>query len=257
MIWTPGYWAYGPDGYYWVPGAWVPAPYAGALWTPGYWGWSGGLYVWHSGYWARHVGYYGGVNYGGGYFGIGFAGGEWRGGVFAYNTAVVRVDPRFVHTTFVDRTVINRYTVENPRHVAYAGGPGGINHAPTAEERMAEHDQHMGRTSFQTEHVNAAMHDRSSYFNNNHGHPSTFAESKPLGAETHGAPAGTGHPGGNGAANTYRPNNGAGHTTGSHNSNAGGSRPTGQPHNTSHGHPQGRPGGGPKPEPHRNQRGHR
>ena len=19
-IWTPGYWAYGPDGYYWVPG---------------------------------------------------------------------------------------------------------------------------------------------------------------------------------------------------------------------------------------------
>jgi len=22
-IWTPGYWAYGPDGYYWVDGAWI------------------------------------------------------------------------------------------------------------------------------------------------------------------------------------------------------------------------------------------
>ena len=39
-MWTPGYWAYGPDGYYWVPGTWVPAPYVGALWTPGYWGWN-------------------------------------------------------------------------------------------------------------------------------------------------------------------------------------------------------------------------
>ena len=46
-MWTPGYWAYGDDGYYWVPGAWVPAPYEGALWTPPYWGWSGGIYVFH------------------------------------------------------------------------------------------------------------------------------------------------------------------------------------------------------------------
>ena len=28
LMWTPGYWAYDGDdgGYYWVPGAWVPAP---------------------------------------------------------------------------------------------------------------------------------------------------------------------------------------------------------------------------------------
>ena len=26
LMWTPGYWAYGDDGYYWVPGAWVPPP---------------------------------------------------------------------------------------------------------------------------------------------------------------------------------------------------------------------------------------
>jgi len=34
LIWTPGYWAYGPYGYYWVPGAWCEPPYVGALWTP-------------------------------------------------------------------------------------------------------------------------------------------------------------------------------------------------------------------------------
>ena len=51
-----------------------------------------GLYVFHGGYWGPHVGYYGGVNYGFGYMGVGFAGGVWRGGVFAYNTAVVHVN---------------------------------------------------------------------------------------------------------------------------------------------------------------------
>src|ERR1700733_893254 len=102
LMWTPGYWGYGPDGYYWVPGAWVPAPYEGALWTPGYWGWGGGLYVWHPGYWGRHVGYYGGVNYGFGYMGVGFAGGLWVGGAFRYNTAVMRVGPG-IHNTYIDR----------------------------------------------------------------------------------------------------------------------------------------------------------
>ena len=52
LIWTPGYWAYGDDGYFWVPGAWVSAPYVGALWTPGYWGWSDGQYVFNDGYWG-------------------------------------------------------------------------------------------------------------------------------------------------------------------------------------------------------------
>src|ERR1700722_3711779 len=96
LMWTPGYWAYGDDGYYWVPGAWVPAPYIGALWTPGYWGWFGGNYRWNEGYWGAHVGYYGGINYGFGYMGIGFAGGEWRGGGFAYNEAVMHVDRTIV-----------------------------------------------------------------------------------------------------------------------------------------------------------------
>jgi hypothetical protein len=189
LIWTPGYWAYGPDGYYWVPGTWVPSPFVGGLWTPGYWGWGNGLYVFHPGYWGYHVGYYGGVNYGGGYLGIGFAGGEWRGGVFAYNTAVVHVNETVIHTTFVDRTVINRYTVANPNHVAYAGGPGGIQHVATAQEQIAAHETHTAPTSFQTQHIQAAQNNHASYAKVNGGHPATLAAAKPLAVESHPAPA--------------------------------------------------------------------
>ena len=32
--WTPGYWNYAPQGYYWVPGAWVAPPYQGAPLDP-------------------------------------------------------------------------------------------------------------------------------------------------------------------------------------------------------------------------------
>ncbi len=189
LMWTPGYWAYGPDGYYWVPGAWVPSPYVGALWTPGYWGWSGGLYVWHAGYWGPHVGYYGGVNYGFGYFGIGFAGGIWRGGVFAYNTAVVRVNTTVIRNVYVDRTVIQRDTIVNDRHAAYSGGPGGINHPPTAQERSYMNERHMAATSLQTQHANAAMHDHNAYAKVNGGHPQQLAAARPLQAERQTAPA--------------------------------------------------------------------
>lgn len=178
-MWTPGYWGYGPDGYYWVPGTWVPAPYEGAMWTPGYWGWNTGLYVWHPGYWARHVGYYGGINYGFGYFGMGFVGGMWRGNRFMYNTAVMRVNRTVIRNTYVDRTIIQRNTIVNDRHVAYNGGPGGIGHMPTPQERMADREQHMGRTNFQNQHVNTAMRDRSAYFNNNHGRPPVMTQARP------------------------------------------------------------------------------
>ena len=149
-LWTPGYWAYGDDGYYWVPGTWVPAPYVGALWTPGYWGWGSGLYVWHPGYWGPHVGYYGGVNYGFGYMGIGFAGGVWAGGAFRYNTAVMHVARRY--SQHLCRQHDGQHnTIVNDRHVAYSGGPGGINHPPTAQENPYSHEQHMAPTSYQTQ----------------------------------------------------------------------------------------------------------
>ena len=186
-MWQPGYWAYGDDGYYWVPGTWVPAPYEGALWTPGYWGFGGGMYVWHPGYWGPHVGYYGGVNYGFGYMGIGFVGGEWRGREFAYNRAVVNVNTAVIRNVYVDRTIVERNTIVNERHVAYEGGPGGIRHDPTPQERMAEHEHHMAATSYQVQHRDAAMQNRNAYFNNNHGHPTMAAAQRPMTAPGHPA----------------------------------------------------------------------
>ena len=183
-MWTPGYWAYGGDGYYWVPGAWVPAPYVGALWTPPYWGWQGGLYVFHPGYWGPHVGYYGGINYGFGFFGVGFVGGRWHGPVFAYNTAVVHVGggPRWGgDRVYVDRTVIENHTIVRDSRVAFNGGPGGINHPPTMEERGYMHEAHMAPTAMQRAHIQAARADHSSYFNANHGQPQRTAVARPMG----------------------------------------------------------------------------
>lgn len=209
-MWTPGYWAYGDDGYYWVPGTWVPAPYEGALWTPGYWGWSSGLFVFHDGYWGPHVGYYGGVNYGFGYMGVGFAGGMWRGHDFVYNTAVMRVNTTVIHNTYIDRTVVEHNTIVNNNRVAFSGGPGGINHAPTPAERTAMSERHVAPTSFQAQHVQAARVDHSSYFKNNGGRPANVAVARPLGAGNHPAVSG-GRPGQPGGFNNnhVNPSNGA------------------------------------------------
>jgi hypothetical protein len=201
-MWTPGFWAYGDDGYYWVPGTWVPAPYVGALWTPGYWGWSGGLYVFHGGYWGPHVGYYGGVDYGFGYMGIGFAGGMWAGGSFRYNTAVMHVNTTVIHNTYVDNTVVHNTTIVNNSHVAYSGGPGGINHPPTAQENQYSHETHTAPTSYQTQHETAARTNVNNYASHNGGHPTNLATAKPLGGGGHSPAAGSNH------ANTPNPSEG-------------------------------------------------
>src|SRR5579863_8554639 len=132
-MWTPGYWAYGSAGYYWVPGVWIAPPRVGLLWTPGYWGWGGGIYAWHAGYWGPHVGFYGGVNYGFGYGGVGFVGGEWRGGVFAYNTAVVHVNTEVVRNVYVNRTVVNNTIIVNRTSF---NGTGGITARANAQEQI-------------------------------------------------------------------------------------------------------------------------
>ena len=187
LMWTPGYWAYGGADYFWVPGAWVPAPYGGALWTPPYWGFAGGQYGFHGGYWGQTVGFYGGVNYGFGFGGIGFAGGEWRVGSFAYNTAVTQVNVNIIHTTYVDKTIVERGVVANPNHVAYNGGPGGIQHEANAQEQEAAKQPHTAPTSFQTQHAAAAKADKSSYAKANGGHPTKLVAAKPL-AVAHTAP---------------------------------------------------------------------
>src|SRR5271156_6990056 len=132
FLWTPGYWSYGEAGYFWVPGVWVHPPRVGVLWTPGYWGYEGGVYGWRGGYWGPHIGFYGGVNYGFGYGGVGFVGGEWRGGRFAYTTAVINVNSTVVHNAFVDRTVVHE-NIGVSAPASFNGGPGGTTAVASAQ----------------------------------------------------------------------------------------------------------------------------
>ena len=172
-LWTPGYWAYGDEGYYWVPGVWVAPPRPDVLWTPGYWGWNNGVYVFHAGYWGPHVGFYGGVNYGFGYGGVGFVGGEWRGGRFAYNTAVVNVNRTVIHNTYINKTVIvNNRTVNR---TSFNGGPGGIGARPSREEMSASRESHMHPTATQISHQRSAGSNRSNFASENHGRPAIAA----------------------------------------------------------------------------------
>jgi hypothetical protein len=179
LIWTPGYWAYGDGDYYWVPGAWEPAPFVGALWTPPYWGWSGGQYIFYLGYWGLTVGFYGGVNYGFGYMGIGYVGGMWRGGVFSYNTAVTRVNTTIIHNTYNDNAIVRQNTIANANRVAYSGGPGGVRHSPTAAERTAMTQRHTPPTKFQEQQAAQARANRSSFAKVNGGHPQTLTVAHP------------------------------------------------------------------------------
>jgi hypothetical protein len=174
-IWTPGYWAWGPQGYFWVPGTWVEPPQPGFLWTPGYWAWNDGVYLWNVGYWGPVIGFYGGVNYGFGYFGHGYEGGYWRGRQFYYNSTVNNVTN--VHITNVyNKTVINNVTVNR---VSYVGGPGGIVAHPTAQEEAAAHGQHAAPTSAQTAHQQAAATHRELLASVNQGKPQIAATAKP------------------------------------------------------------------------------
>src|SRR5579875_2621841 len=171
-IWTPGYWAWGPGGYYWVPGAWVEAPYYGALWTPPYWGWYGGRYRFHPGYWGRHIGYYGGIDYGFGYIGIGYFGGYWNGNNFYYNRSVTRVGPG-VRTIYERPVIYNnvRYSGRPMNRVSYNGGRGGINVQPRPEEMAAMRERHDPPMAVQHQARIEASQNRAQFFAENRGRP--------------------------------------------------------------------------------------
>jgi WXXGXW repeat (2 copies) len=173
-LWTPGYWSYANDDYYWVPGVWVAPPSAGLLWTPGYWGFAGGVYGFHAGYWGPHIGFYGGVNYGFGYGGVGFVGGEWRGGRFAYNTAVLNVNTTVIHNTYVNRTVVSASVGSR----ASFNGAGGVTATASASERAAANEHHVQPTSEQMTHEHSASMDKSNFASANHGRPANPAMSK-------------------------------------------------------------------------------
>jgi hypothetical protein len=176
-IWTPGYWAWGQSGYYWVPGTYVSAPSMGMLWTPGYWGANnaGAGYAWNPGYWGPTVGYYGGINYGGGYYGNGYAGGGWQGNVFRYNTAITPVNPTYIRNVYVNKTVI----VRNVNRYSY-NGPGGVRMHPDSRQIAYARQQHITMTPAQRAHIDEARQDRNMYANVNHGKPAETVVAKPL-----------------------------------------------------------------------------
>lgn len=179
-IWTPGYWAWGDYGYYWVPGTWIEPPAVGLLWTPGYWGWGSGAYAFHAGYWGPTVGFYGGVDYGFGYNGRGFYGGRWVGNSFSYNTAVVNVNRTVIRNTYIDRTVIVNRTANR---VSFNGGHGGLAARPTAAQVQAEHGRRFGPIATQERQANLARETKVNYYSANHGAPPRAAMARPAANE--------------------------------------------------------------------------
>lgn len=178
-IWTPGYWNYASrSGYYWVPGVWVRAPYQGALWTPGWWGFDRDRYEWHRGYWGRHVGYYGGVNYGYGYDGYGYQGGYWHGDRFAYNRVVNNVQPSRVHDVYE-----YRFHEVNTTRVSYNGGNGGVQIRPRPAEVAAMHEEHNAPLAPQMQLAQQARTNRQNFANVNHARPAQLVISQPVQAQ--------------------------------------------------------------------------
>ncbi len=175
-LWTPGYWAWEGAGYFWVPGTWVMAPAIGLLWTPGYWGWGGHTYVFHAGYWGPHVGFYGGVNYGHGYGGSGYEGGRWQGRNYAYNRAVTNVNVTHITNVYHQTVIVN-----NPTHIAYNGGAGGLKAGPTRQDKAVERESHVPLTSEQAQHHRSASQDEDLRASVNGGKPPVTATRKPAG----------------------------------------------------------------------------
>ena len=199
--WTPGYWNYNNSGYYFVPGAWVAPPYDGALWTPGYWGYEGHRYRFHRGFWGRHIGFYGGINYGFGYSGRGYEGGYWNNNNFYYNQRVNRVNPVDVRNVYV-----RNVTAENDNHFSY-NGPGGYQTRPVPAELAVYHEQRLPPQQSQVQVREQAAGNRQQFFTQNHGQPAVAAAPQHFNADTQPARpiqpverGGFGQPGSNNAA---------------------------------------------------------
>ena len=179
---TPGYWAWGPEGYYWVPGCWVDAPYEGALWTPGYWGFYGGFYRFHHGYWGLHIGYYGGVDYGYGYVGHGYYGGYWNGGNFFYNTTINRVDANRIRNVYVHPVMINNVAISGriSNRVSFNGGRGGIVARPLPAEERVLQERRISPMATQVQAQHEAAGNRQQLFSQNKGRPAAAVAARPI-----------------------------------------------------------------------------
>jgi hypothetical protein len=174
-IWTPGYWAWAPEGYYWVPGAWTQAPYVGSLWTPGYWSFAAGRYGWHAGYWGASVGFYGGVNYGFGYVGSGFYGGNWSAGQYHYNRSCNNVGSLPQSLVYVGRVAASNNT-----KVSYNGGAGGLTQRPSQAEQAVLRQPRLAPLPVQQDHVRAAHAIPGNSVKVNKGKPAVPVAAAPL-----------------------------------------------------------------------------
>ncbi len=174
-LWTPGYWDYSDAGYYWVPGAWVMAPWVDALWTPPWWGYDDGVYILHAGYWGPHIGFYGGIDYGFGYTGRGYYGAYWRGGHVAYNSSVTRVNESNVHNVYT-------YPVAE-RHgnrASFNGGRGGIEARPTTAEMAVARDPRTAPVPQQVQHARQAASNRGQFAGRGRGAPAQLSVDRPI-----------------------------------------------------------------------------
>jgi hypothetical protein len=201
-IWTPGYYAWGPYGYYWVPGVWVEPPYMGALWTPGYWGFYGARYLWYPGHWGFHIGFYGGINYGFGYVGFGYEGGYWNSGRFFYNRVYNNIGGRSLHNVYSYRANVhvNNVHVNNNVRVnnnergnnnvrpSYRGGPNGVEAHPQPSEGAAYREPTAPRMNTQVQHEQNYSTQRGQYASPGNNRPATTAETRPLHADPHVTP---------------------------------------------------------------------
>ncbi|WP_266182766.1 YXWGXW repeat-containing protein [Dyella humicola] len=170
-IWIPGYWAWSEDGYYWVPGYWELPPFVGALWTPGYWGWFGRVCIFHRGFWARHVGFYGGINYGSGYPGKGYTGGRWGAGGFYYNRSVNRINDPRITNVYGGAAANNGALVRT----SFNGGQGGVTARPSVQDEAVAREAHVAPVATQIQHVTAASQNPSMRTSANHGAPLVVA----------------------------------------------------------------------------------
>ncbi len=180
-LWTPGYWSNASAGYFYVPGAWIAPPFIGALWTPGWWEAHNHRFRWHHGVWGRHVGYYGGINYGYGYVGYGYQGGYWNDRHFLYNQACNHLNTRIIRNTYVrDVTLGHREYLNNTR--ASFAGDGGVRRGPAAQELAAQRESFLAPMHTQMEQQELAAQNRGQFFNVSR-QPQVLAVAGPLQAD--------------------------------------------------------------------------
>ena len=129
------------------------------MWTPGYWGYYGNAYRFHHGFWARHIGFYGGLNYGFGYTGYGYAGGYWNGNNFYYNRAV-----NHINTVTIRNVYERNVTVINNTRVSFNGGNGGVQVRPRPQEIAVLHEQRIPPMAAQVQLRTAAAHNPQQFY---------------------------------------------------------------------------------------------